>query len=100
MVRWCWVNFQCRGVLQIWIIVGQGPTALAVGAVWGCLDIFTSRLLFRSSCFLSLGDGPIYTEILSQKAVKPKKTNQPTTEYSQNFRGPTPSFKANQGLRL
>ena len=21
-------------------IVGQGPTVLAVGAVWGCLDIF------------------------------------------------------------
>ena len=39
VVRWCWVNFQCRGVLLIWIIVGQGPTALAVGA--GCLDIFS-----------------------------------------------------------
>ena len=25
------VNFQCRGVLLIWIQVGQGPTALAVG---------------------------------------------------------------------
>ena len=25
----------------IWIIVGQGPTALAVGACGGCLDIFT-----------------------------------------------------------
>ena len=25
----------------IWIIVGQGPTAFAVGAVGGCLDIFT-----------------------------------------------------------
>ena len=24
-----------------WIIVGQGPTALAVGAGGGCLDIFT-----------------------------------------------------------
>ena len=24
----------------IWIIVGQGPTALAVGADGGCLDIF------------------------------------------------------------
>ena len=30
-----------RGVLQIWIIAGQGPTALAVGAAGGCLDIFT-----------------------------------------------------------
>ena len=25
----------------IWITVGQGPTALAVGADGGCLDIFT-----------------------------------------------------------
>ena len=25
----------------VWITVGQGPTALAVGAGWGCLDIFT-----------------------------------------------------------
>ena len=39
MVRWCWVNFQCRGVKLIRIIVGQGPTVLAVGAVGGCLDI-------------------------------------------------------------
>ena len=32
----------------IWITVGQGPTALAVGAGWGCLDIFShlSFLLF------------------------------------------------------
>ena len=41
MVRWCWVNFQCQGVLLIWIRVGQGPTALAVGAGGGCLDIFS-----------------------------------------------------------
>ena len=41
VVRWCWVNFQCRGVLLIWIIVGQGPTALAVGAGGGCLDFFS-----------------------------------------------------------
>ena len=41
MVRRYWVNFQCRGVLLIWIRVGQGATALAVGAGGGCLDIFT-----------------------------------------------------------
>ena len=29
------------GVLLIWIIVGQGPIALAVGAGGGCLDIFS-----------------------------------------------------------
>ena len=39
-MRLCWVNFQCRGVLLIWIIVGQGPTALAMGAGGGCLVIF------------------------------------------------------------
>ena len=44
MVRWCWVNFQCRGVLLIWIRVGQGPTALAVGAGGG-LDIFLSSII-------------------------------------------------------
>ena len=41
VVRMCCVNFQCRGVLLIWIIVGQGPIALAVGADGGCLDIFS-----------------------------------------------------------
>ena len=41
MVRWCWVNFQCRGVLLIWIIVGQRPTLLAVGADGGSLGIFS-----------------------------------------------------------
>ena len=30
-----------RGRPTIWITVGQGPTALAVGAGGGCLDIFT-----------------------------------------------------------
>ena len=40
VARWCWENFQCWGVLLIWIGVGQGPSALAVGADGGCLDIF------------------------------------------------------------
>ena len=39
VVRGCWVNFQSRGVLLIWIGVGQWPTALAVAAGGGCLDI-------------------------------------------------------------
>ena len=30
----------------IWILVGQGPTALAVGAGGGCLDIFILIYLF------------------------------------------------------
>ena len=59
MERWCWVNFQCRGVLLIWIIVWQGPTALAVGAGGGGLDSFFSHLSFLFSFSLSLGDSPI-----------------------------------------
>ena len=43
----------------IWMEVGQGPMALAVGAGWGCLNIFTLPYLFLSSFSLSLGDGPI-----------------------------------------
>ena len=58
MVRRCWINFQCRGVLLIWMIVMQGPIALAVGAGGGGLDIFTLICPF-SSFSLSLGDGPI-----------------------------------------
>ena len=45
----------------------------------GLLDIFFTRLSFLFSFFLSLGDGPIQTEILSQRAIKPKITNQTTT---------------------
>ena len=43
----------------ILIRVGQGPTALAVGAGGGCLDIFYSYLSLLSSFYLSLEDGPI-----------------------------------------
>ena len=32
----------------IWMIVGQGPIALAIGAGGGCLDIFTPLYLFSS----------------------------------------------------
>ena len=36
----------------IWITVGQGPTALTVGAGGGCLDIFITSIL--SLLFLPL----------------------------------------------
>ena len=42
----------------IWTTVGQGPTALTVGAV-GVVRTFYSHLSFLSSFSLSLGDGPI-----------------------------------------
>ena len=45
VVRWCRVNFHFRGVLLIWIRVGQGRTTLAVGAGGGCLDIFLASII-------------------------------------------------------
>ena len=42
----------------IWIRVGQGPAALALGAGGSCLDIF-SLVCHFSSFSLSLGNGPI-----------------------------------------
>ena len=73
VVGWYCVNFQCRGVL--WIKVGQGPVALAVGAGRGCLDIFLSSIF--SLFFLPLWETARHTVIPSQKAVKPKTINQP-----------------------
>ena len=46
------------GLPTIWMIVGQGPTTLAVGASGGSLDIF-ALLSCLSSFSLSLGGGPI-----------------------------------------
>ena len=43
----------------IWIIVGQGPTVLAVGAGGGLFGYFYYHLSFLFSFSLSLGDGPI-----------------------------------------
>ena len=37
-----------------WIRVGKGPTALAVGAAGGCLDIFS--LVYHFSRFLPLSE--------------------------------------------
>ena len=55
------VNVQCRGVLLIWIIVGQGPITLPVGAggifsfsllvvwlCWGCRPFETYCSLYRA----------------------------------------------------
>ena len=61
----------------VWMIVGQGPIALAVGAGGGCLDIFTLLCPFSPLSPFSLGYGPMQTEILSQRAATPKTTNQP-----------------------
>ena len=43
-------NFQCRGVLLIWIIVGEGSTVLAYGSYLDSLSLSLS---------LTLGNGLI-----------------------------------------
>ena len=77
VVRWFWVNFQCRGILLVWIRVGQGPTALAVGAGGGCLDIFTLIYPF-SPLFPSLWETTRYRlKYCLKGSLSPKTTNQP-----------------------
>ena len=45
----------------IWIIVGQGPVALVVGAGGDCLDIFTLLYLFFSPFSPSLWETARYS---------------------------------------
>ena len=89
MVRRCWENFQCRGVPLIWIIVGQGPVALAVGAGGGCLDIFSLICPF-SPLSPSLWETARYRLKYCLKGpLNPKQpTNQPTT-WIRVVQGPT-----------
>ena len=66
------------GRLLIWITVGQGPTALAVGASGGCLDIFTLIYPF-SPLSPSLWETARYRLKYCLKGpLNPKTTNQPT----------------------
>ena len=57
----------------IWMIVGQGPIALAVGAGGGCLDIFLSSIF--SLFFLPLWETARYR---MKYCLKP--TNQPNPQ--------------------
>ena len=58
VVRWCWVNFQCRGVLQFGSSRARAYCARS-RCGWGLFGRFYSHLSFLSSFSLSLGDGPI-----------------------------------------
>ena len=66
----------------IWITVGQGPTALTVGAGGGCLDIFTLIYLF-SPLSPSLWEMARYRLKYCLKGpLNPKQpTNQPTVSF-------------------
>ena len=52
-------KFPVPGRPTIWIIVGQGPSALAVGAGVGLFGQFLLSSILLSSFSLSLGDDPI-----------------------------------------
>ena len=70
----------------IWIIVGQGPTALAVGAGRGCLDIFS--LIYHFSVHTpSLWETARYR--LKYCLKGPLSPNQPTNQSSANLSQPS-----------
>ena len=74
------VKLPVPGRPTIWMIVGQGSIALAVGVGGGCLDIFT--LLYRFSLiFPSLWETARYRLKYRLKVpLNPKQPiNQPTT---------------------
>ena len=83
------------GLPTIWITVGQGPTALAVGAGGGGLDIFTliypffplspslwEMARYRLKYCLKGPFNPKPTNQPNQRAIKPKTTNQPNQSIS------------------
>ena len=72
-------NLPVPGCPTIWMIVGQGPTLLTVGAGGGCLDIFTIICPF-SFLSPSLWETARYRLIYCLKGpLNPKQPiNQPT----------------------
>ena len=62
----------------IWITVGQGPTALAVGAGGGCLDIFTLIYPFSPLPPSLWATARYRLKYCLKGPLNPKSTNQPT----------------------
>ena len=77
VMRRCWINFQFRGVLLVWITVAQGPIVPAVGAGEGCMDIFS--LVCRFS-FLSPSLWETARYRLKYCLRGPLSPNQPTNQ--------------------
>ena len=79
----------------IWITVGQGPTALTVGAGGGCLDIFTLIYPF-SPLSPSLWETARYRLKYCLKGpLNPKQPNKPNLKglfvcYTEYFSSPEP----------
>ena len=62
----------------IWMKVGQGPIALAVGAGGVCLDIFTLLYLFSPLSALLWETARYRLKYCLKGPLNPKTTNQPT----------------------
>ena len=62
------------GRRAVWVVVSQGPTALAVGAGGGCLDFYAP--VFHFSSFFLSGRRPDIDSNSVSRAVGPKTTNQ------------------------
>ena len=58
-------DFQCPGILQNCMIIGQGPSVLAVTRGGGYMDIFFSPII-SLFCLSVSGDGLTLTEMLSK----------------------------------
>ena len=74
-MRWCRVNFQCRGVLLIWLI-GKGPLRLQqmrVGVVW---TFFLSSII--SLLFLPLSGRRLDIDRKTVSNGRLTQINQPT----------------------
>ena len=70
---------------KIWIIVGQGPTVLAVGAGGGCLDIF-SLVYHFSFLTSSLWETARYRLKYSLKGpLSPKQPTNQLSNWSQHY---------------
>ena len=81
VVRWCWVNFQCQGVLQLDYSRARAYcTCSRCG--WGCLDIFTLIYPF-SSLSPYLWETARYR--LKYCLKGPLNPKQPTNQKSQPF---------------
>ena len=62
----------------LWIIVGRGSTALAVGAGGGCLDIFTLIYPFFPLSLSVWETAGYRLKYCLKGPLNPKPTNQPT----------------------
>ena len=83
----------------IWITVGQGPTALAVGAGRGCLDIFTLIYPF-SRLSPSLWETARYRLKYCLKGpLTPKQPTNQNLRFKENNLGPGDKIRYIWGLK-